>query len=129
MGRNSMNLFLDTNIMIYFLKGDKKAIELISSASKLSISFITEIELFCYDVSDQEMKSIMELLNMVEIYYPDSDIVKSVIEVRNNTGLKIPDAIIVAQAMQGDFILATFDKGLLRKIKSMDTIKTLNTLN
>jgi len=123
-----MNLFLDTNIIIYFLKGDQKAIELISRASKLSISFITEIELFCYDVSDQEMKSIKELLNMVEIYYPDSDNVKSVIKVRNNTGLKIPDAIIVAQAMQGDFILATFDKGLLRKIKNLNTIKTLNTL-
>ena len=128
MGCNSMNLFLDTNIIIYFLKGDQKVVELISRASKLSISFITEIELFCYDVSDPEMKSIKELLNMVEIYYPDSDNVKSVIKVRNNTGLKIPDAIIVAQAMQGDFILATFDKGLLRKIKNLNTIKTLNTL-
>jgi len=124
-----MNLFLDTNIIIYFLKGDQKVVELISRASKLSISFITEIELFCYDVSDPEMKSIKELLNMVEIYYPDSDTVKSVINVRNNTGLKIPDAIIVAQAMQGDFTFSTFDKELLRKLKNLNTIKTLNTLN
>jgi len=117
-----MNLFLNTNVILYFLGGDKKIIKLISSANCLVTSFISEIELFSYDVNEQEAQSIKEFLDKIEILYPDKETVKKTVEIRKNTHLKIPDAIIAAQAQQINFILATADKEILDKVEDIPTI-------
>ena len=57
-----MNLFLDTNVILYFLGGDEKTFKLISSADRLATSFISEIELFSYDTDNQEIESIKQFL-------------------------------------------------------------------
>jgi predicted nucleic acid-binding protein len=40
-------LFVDTNILLYFLKGDQEVVEMISDKD-LVISFITELEILCF---------------------------------------------------------------------------------
>ena len=63
-----MKLFLDTNIVIYFLKGVVEAFELIRNAESLAISFITEIELLCYDVKDEEKRNIKKFLDSIDVF-------------------------------------------------------------
>jgi predicted nucleic acid-binding protein len=89
-----MNLLLDTNIVIYFLKGEKEVVENVSKAENIAISFITEIELNCYDVKRDEMTKISSFIKQVEIFYPDRLTVKHTIDIRKSAGLKLPDAII-----------------------------------
>ena len=117
-----MNLFLDTNIVIYFLKGVVEAVELIKNAERLAISFITEIELLCYDVKDEEKRNIQKFLDSIDIYYPDSEISINSADIRNKTGLKLPDAIICAQSHRNNFILATADKEILKNRNSFKVI-------
>ena len=117
-----MNLFLDTNIVIYFLKGVVEAVELIRNAERLAISFITEIELLCYDVKDEEKRNIKKFLDSIDIYYPDSEISINSADIRKKTGLKLPDAIICAQSHRNNFILATADKEILKNKNSFKVI-------
>jgi len=117
-----VNLFLDTNIVIYFLKGVVEAVELIKNAERLAISFITEIELLCYDVKDEEKRNIQKFLDSIDIYYPDSEISINSAYIRNKTGLKLPDAIICAQSHRNNFILATADKEILKNRNSFKVI-------
>jgi predicted nucleic acid-binding protein len=91
-----MNLLLGTNIVIYFLKGEKEVVENVSKAENIAISFITEIELNCYDVKRDEMTKISSFIKQVEIFYPDRLTVKHTIDIRKSAGLKLPDAIICA---------------------------------
>ena len=117
-----MKLFLDTNIVIYFLKGVVEAIDLIRNAERLAISFITEIELLCYDVKDEEKRNIKKFLDSIDIYYPDSEISINSADIRKKTGLKLPDAIICAQSHRNNFILATADKEILKNKNSFKMI-------
>ena len=51
-------IFVDTNILIYLLKGDPEIAQMLDG-KQLSISFITELELLSYpDLSKKEAKSI-----------------------------------------------------------------------
>lgn len=60
------------------------------------------------------------------VLYLDEETVKLTIEIRKNTDLKIPDAVIVAQARQNKFTLATADKEVLSKIKNFSIIDPFN---
>jgi len=91
-----MKVLLDTNAVIYFLKGTKKVVENLSKVDSVAISFISEIELLCYDVNKNEMKNIKSFLKNVNILYPNPLTVKYTINIRKKTGLKLPDALICA---------------------------------
>lgn len=91
-----MKVLLDTNAVIYFLKGAEKVVENLSKADSVAISFISEIELLCYDVNKDETKNIKSFLKNVKILYPNPMAVKYTIDIRKKTGLKLPDALICA---------------------------------
>jgi len=120
-----MNVLLDTNIVIYFLKGEKEVVENVSKAKNIAISFISAIELNCYDVKRDEMTKISSFIKQVDIFYPDHLTVKHTIDIRKSTGLKLPDAIICAQSLQHNYILFSNDKKILNK--PLD-IKSVNPL-
>jgi predicted nucleic acid-binding protein len=44
---NGSKIFVDTNILLYFLKGDEEVIDMISD-NEIVISFITELELLSF---------------------------------------------------------------------------------
>lgn len=58
-------LFVDTNILLYFLNGDQEVVEMISDKD-LIISFITELELLSFPkISVDSEETIKGLLKIV----------------------------------------------------------------
>ncbi len=45
---NGSRIFVDTNILLYFLNGDTEVIDMISDKKDIYISFITELELLSF---------------------------------------------------------------------------------
>ena len=120
-----MNILLDTNIVIYFLKGEMNVVQNASKAENIAIFFITEIELNCYDVLPEESGKIRSFLKQIEIFYPDSTTVKHTINIRKSTRLKLPDAIICAQSRQHDYVLFSNDKKILNNTKVLSVLNPL----
>ena len=64
---NGTNLLLDTNIIIYYLNGDKTAFNLIAN-NTIFISVITEMELLSFkNLTKEDKKTIDELLSVFTI--------------------------------------------------------------
>ena len=107
---NGANLFVDTNILLYLLNGDKVVSELLDS-KKIFISFISEIELLSFKkLSSQEIKIIRQLLSDCTLIDINEEIKTKTIELKLNYNLKIPDAIIGATSSYLKIPLVTADK-------------------
>jgi predicted nucleic acid-binding protein len=107
---NGNDLFLDTNIILYLLKGDKTLADLLDQ-KRWYLSFITELELLGYNkLTGKDRKIIGELLEQCIIIDINPSIKKKVIQIRKSTGLKLPDCIIAASASYLDIPLITADK-------------------
>ncbi len=114
-------IFVDTNILLYFLKGEREIIEILSNR-QIVISFITELELLAFPgISAKSEKNIKGLLSSCSIIDIDANIKKKAIQIRKNFKLKLPDAIIAASAFQVNLPLITADRGF-GKIKALEVI-------
>ncbi|MDT0686871.1 type II toxin-antitoxin system VapC family toxin [Autumnicola psychrophila] len=103
-------IFVDTNILLYFLNGEKEVIEILFE-KEIIISFITELELLSFpELSPTSEKIIVSLLNNCSIKNISTRIKSLAIETRKNFGLKLPDAIIAATALDLNIPLITADK-------------------
>lgn len=110
---NGTNLFLDTNIIIYYLNGDKTAYNLVAN-NKIFISVITEMELLSFkNLTRQDDKIIRELLSLFTIIPIEDSIKSKAIELRKNNNFKLPDAIIVASAIYLNCSFVSADRKLL----------------
>lgn len=59
---NGSRIFVDTNILLYFLNGDSEVMDMISDKD-IFISFITELELLSFPgLTDKDEKTIKGLL-------------------------------------------------------------------
>ena len=107
---NGNKLFLDSNILLYFLYGDNDVIEIIFDKDVV-ISFITELELLSFPKlsSDQE-NNIKELLKNCQLINLNEEIKSLTIELKRKYKLKLPDAIIAATAYYLNLPLITADK-------------------
>ncbi len=93
-----IRLFADTNILLYFLKGDPEVIEMLSDKMPV-ISFISELELLAYpNLNPASEKIIKGFLNSCLIIDLTPEIKALTIEFRKKSKLKLPDAIIAATA-------------------------------
>lgn len=118
---NGSSIFVDTNILLYFLKGDPDVIEMISDKN-LVISFITELELLSFPKRSLDSEdTIKQLLNNCTIVDINSEIKELTIELRKKSKLKLPDSIIAASAFYSDLPLLIADK-------QFATIKDLNII-
>ena len=82
-------IFVDTNILIYFLNGDREVIEMISDKD-IVISFITELELLAYpDLSKESNRIIKGLLSNCLIVDINNIIKNLTIDFRKNSKLKL----------------------------------------
>lgn len=106
---NGNKLFVDTNILLYFLKGDPEVVEMIFEKN-IVISFITELELLSFPkISVDSENTIKELLNNCTIVDINPDIKEVTIEFRKKSKLKLPDSIIAASAFCSKLPLLTAD--------------------
>ncbi len=107
---NGKDLMIDTNIIIYFLNGDKTIAELLRG-KQLYISFITELELIGFK----------NLLRECQIIKMSEQIKHTYKTIRKNYPLKLADSIIVSTAMNLGLHLLSADKQLL-KIKGLQLL-------
>ena len=115
-------LFVDTNILIYLLKGDS-TLEAFLQDKHIYISFITEMELLGFaNIIPQDEVQIKKLLSQCAIVDMEQGIKEMAIATRKNYRLKLPDSIIVASALFLDIPFITADKGLQRLEETLGLI-------
>lgn len=109
-----MNLLLDTDILIYFLRGDKRIKVLLFCNDRFYYSSITKKELLKKPgLSTTEEKTIIGLLNRLRQIIVDGKIASLAEELLKKyhlRGLTIPDALIASTALTRHLTLVTFNR-------------------
>ncbi|MCB9211151.1 MAG: type II toxin-antitoxin system VapC family toxin [Ignavibacteriales bacterium] len=96
---NGNSLLLDTNVILYFLSGDRTLIPLLNEKD-LFVSFITQLELLSYkEITETDIKNINEFLAECTIIDINAKIKESVINLKRKYSLKLPDSIIIATGL------------------------------
>jgi predicted nucleic acid-binding protein len=115
-------LLVDTNIILYALKGDVALAELIHDQD-LYISFITRIELLSFPKIDEEGIALIEnFLKQVPVIESNPVINADAIVLRRKSGLEVPDAIIAASARFIGSRLLTADKDFKKVEEDIDLL-------
>ena len=117
---NGNNLLLDTNIIIYALKGLTDVRPYFDS--KPYISEVTEIEILgVKDILREEILIREIAIEFCSILPLTNKIKRKVIEIKRKMKIPIPDAIIAATAIEEGFTLVTADKGF-KRIKELSLL-------
>jgi len=115
------NLLPDTNVILYFLKGDRTLLTIFEE-NNLFVSVITEIELLSYsELTKNELVEIKLFLEQCSSINLSDSIKLKAIKVRKEFGFKIPDAIILASSMIMNSPLLTADRDF-KAVESADVI-------
>lgn len=118
---NGNSIFIDTNIILYLLGGDRTLIPLLEN-KKLFVSFITELELLSFKkLTKNEYKIIKGFLAECTIFDINSKIKELAVDIRSKYTLKLPDAIIIATALYLDMSIISADSQF-NKVKETDLI-------
>lgn len=103
-----MKYLLDTNMLIYYLNGDNKAIEFVDKNLKESaISSITYLEVLVFSYDEEEDKQVRDFLELFEIYDVKKEILDIAIQAYRKKKVKMADNIIGSTAKLYDLILVT----------------------
>jgi predicted nucleic acid-binding protein len=90
------SLLLDTNIILYFLNGERTLIPILNDKN-LYISFITQLELLSYkEITKTDTKNINDFLTQCSIIDINTQIKEYTINIKRKYSLKLPDSIILA---------------------------------
>lgn len=120
-------LLLDTNTVMYLIKGDENLLELLDQ-QPVAINFITEIELLCWPHMTRELnKVILSPISNVQYFDYNTRLKQSVISLRQKYKLKIADAFIAATAIEYNLPLVTADKHF-QQIDEIRLIKIIPSL-
>lgn len=125
MGANYLN---DTNILIYYLKGDipRRALKQIGFLSNehFNISIITKMEFLGWrGFSDQLYSQATEFINRANVIGLTNEIAGITIDLCRHNTIKLPDAIIAATCIANDMILVT------RNTSDFSAITQIKTFN
>jgi toxin FitB len=130
MDKNLKGFLLDTNILIYHLKGDipEREIEKIEGILKRSflISVITKIEFLGWrkHTVDGFLKA-QEFLRHAAIIPVDNELADLAIELRRNGNIKLADALIAATALLNDLVLVTGNEDDFKEIGELEIYNPL----
>jgi predicted nucleic acid-binding protein len=130
MDKNLKGFLLDTNILIYHLKGDipEREIEKIEGILKRSfiISVITKIEFLGWrkHTVDGFLKA-QEFLRHAAIIPVDDELADLTIELRRNSNIKLADALIAATALLNDLVLVTGNEDDFKAIGELEIYNPL----
>ncbi len=115
------SFLLDTNIVLYLLRGDDTLAELLYE-KRLYVSVITEMELLGFKgIGKKEETTIRDFIGQCKTVNIDEDIKEGTIAVRRHYGTKLPDSIIAATALYLDMPLVTADTGFY-KVTELDLV-------
>ena len=130
MDENLKGHLLDTNILIYHLKGDipEREIEKIESILKHSfiISVITKIEFLGWrkHTVDGFLKA-QEFLRYAAVIPVDNELADLAIELRRNNNIKLADAFLAATALFNDLVLVTGNEDDFRALEELEIYNPL----
>jgi predicted nucleic acid-binding protein len=114
-------LFVDTNIILYLLSGDKTLAELLHE-KELFISFVTQLELLGYrGISEKDLQILEEFLSHCIVIDINNRIKTEVIKLRKNYSIKLPDCIIIASASYLNMPLITADSDF-KKVEGLNLV-------
>ena len=117
---NGNNYLLDTNILLYALKG--LADVRVYFDIPPSISVVTEIEILgVKEIKNPEIKIRETIIEYCQVIPIANSIKRKTIELKRMIKLAVPDALIAATAIEGGFTLVTADKGF-KRIKHLSLI-------
>ena len=109
-----MNLLLDTDVLIFFLRGDRRVKKLLQCNDRFYCSTITRKELLGKaGLMDRERKAIHSLLSRLRLIPVDQGIAAIADKIHrkyNHRGLQIPDALIAATAMDKKLTLVSYNQ-------------------
>ena len=119
---------LDTNAIIYYLKGDKNAVLILESIFRedtpIFISAITELELFSFStLSSKEIQQIEQILQTLAIIPIDSRIARIAGALRRKYHLKTADSAVAATALFTGSTLTTRNIIDFQKISNLPLLK------
>ncbi len=117
---NGNNYLLDTNILLYALKG-MADVRLYFDIPP-SVSIVTEIEILgVKEMKETEIKIRETVIEYCQVIPISNSIKKKAIELKRKIKIAVPDALIAATAIEGGFTLVTADKGF-KRIKELSLI-------
>ena len=122
-----MNILIDTNILIYHIKGSRIATNFIKElieCHSFNISILTKIEFLGWNKhTPLSFKKCSRLIELANIYPLDDEIANKAIDFRRKIMIKLVDAVISATAILNNLKLAT------RNIDDFKAIKELEIIN
>jgi toxin FitB len=112
MDKGMKKYLLDTNVLIYYWKGDipKGEMNRLEEILKHSfiISIITKIELLGWKKHTREGYEIArDFLDRAEILPIDDELAEFIIELKRNNNIKLADALIAATVLSNELVLVT----------------------
>lgn len=117
---------LDTNILIYYISGEKKAGDFILGAlannTDLAVAAISVLEFMSYgEIAVKDKETFLLLMEQVSVVSLDFDQALLAAKIRLNYKLRLADSAIAASAMVNDAILVSRDQGF-NKIKEIEVM-------
>lgn len=114
-------ILLDSNIILYFLKGDESVSSFFYQHTP-SLSFVSELEILSGpELSSFTKQSIKNLLADITIIGYQVELKEIIVDIRSSKRLKLPDSIIAATAIYLKIPLMTADKSF-QKVPELDLI-------
>lgn len=108
---------VDTDVLIWFLRGQEETVDLLSRVMEeceLAVSVISRTEVLI-GMKDKESKATLGLLNSLTSYPVTNAVADLAAEVvrkwsRKGKTVAIPDALIAATVLTGDLALLTYNR-------------------
>lgn len=121
-------VFVDTDVMIDFLRGYKPRIKNVfkrieDGGIKAYTSWINIVELYSGVDSEDKDPIISELLSILEIIGQDIKTTKLAGYIRRQYNLSLADSIIASLTIKNSLKLLTFNKKDFQKIKDLQLFK------
>lgn len=116
---------IDTNILIYHLKGDLPEPDFIQTISRenFNISVITKIEFLGWSRhTDDGYMIACSLLDMATVRPLTDEIIDRTIELKRKLNIKLPDAVIAATCLEHKLSLVTRNDNDFLKIPELSVI-------
>lgn len=119
---NGNRIFVDTNIILYILKGKNDDLAELLQNKEVYVSFISELELLSYaEITTEDQIKIRQFLNDCVVMDINSEIKDITVELRRKYKIKIPDSIILATSVFLNLAFLTADK-TFKKIQEYEII-------
>ncbi len=110
-GMSTSEYLIDTNILIYHIKGSQPATDLITNLivqHSFNISILTKIEFLGWDKHTPDgFEKCNRLIENANIYPVDDNIASKAIELKRKVKIKLADAVIAATALLNNLKLVT----------------------